>query len=127
MRLKIGSFELIIHKRKDRPRWEKVSFEMPKPQRVIDHACYLYDILEDDLHTGDRSAPLPDCKKVISRTLFELGMNERSISETLPWLGDRSTVYSQIRSSKLYTHKTHPRFADILDDMFKKFGVKVAQ
>ena len=121
MRLKLGTFELIMHKRKNRPKWTRVAHIMPTPQKVVDYACYLFDLLEDDLHTGARYGEIPDCKKLISLTLYECGYSQRKIAEMYPWLGDRSTVYAQVNAAKTYTAKTHVSFAAKKEQMFKKF------
>lgn len=129
MKLKLGQFELIIHKRDDRPSWSEafngVLAPIEKTKEVLKYACYLYNLVDDDLATGMRHGDLPDCRKMISRTLSDMGYSESQIASRYGhYLGTRITIHSQIAASRQMDNEWNKVFRDNLKSMRCKFVEK---
>lgn len=129
MKIKLGQFELIIHKCDNRPTWSKsalgVLAPIEKTKEVIKYACYLYSLVQDDLATGMKHGDLPDCRKLISRTLADMGYSEHQIAVRYGhYLGQRITIHSQIASSRLLDNEWNKVFRDNLKAMRCKFVEK---
>lgn len=90
---------------------------------VLEHGCFLYAIYPEQLETHSRCFPLPDARRIISRTLFELDCSAADIANVLgKYLGDRSTVHFQIKSTGVYENKPgYETLTKKLNQMREKF------
>jgi len=89
---------------------------------VLSHACYLCEILQEDLLTGTRDESMTYCRKLTSKTLHEMGYGGTEINKYLgKYLGERSTILHQIAACGVWSVKTHPKFFNLLVGMRDTF------
>ena len=127
MKFKFLGIEVVVHAKAHRPKWKKRYRKiLPSNKRTcfmaLRQACNLYHVLPHNLKTGVRYIPYPDVRKIISRTLYEAGLSEPDIHEYLhEYLGERATVYAQVRSAKIMDNKFHKEFQKNLNLMREQF------
>ena len=89
---------------------------------VLDRACYLFDVLEHQVKTGGRYEPLPDVRKLISRTLHDIGYSPTQISDALrEYLGSRTNVNAQINETNFWHLPTKENQYSLMIQMSKDF------
>ena len=126
MKIKLGQYEIIIY---NRSVMKDVKIDglpiIEKAKVLIDYACYLYKIKPSDLATLKRTPPYPDCRKIISRTLYDLGLTEMEIYRLYGYLlGKRITIHSQISESRVRDNEWSKVFHGNLELMRQKFVKK---
>ena len=125
MKIKILGIVVEIHKKEKRPKWKKVKrFEHSQnmANNVLSNACFLYLILKDALTTHCRYYPLPDCRKLISKTLSEMDYTPAEIHKYLgKYLGDRTTIIAQIKHAENRNRLSHKEYFKRLDAMREVF------
>jgi hypothetical protein len=128
MRIKLGTLEITIHRRTDRPKWRRI----PAPRRageqeklayeVLTHACKLYGVDPYELKGGNRKGDYPHTRKLASKTLYDLGYGEVKINGYLgEYLGTRCTIRSQRAAVDYMPDVSYPIFHKHLRAMREKF------
>ena len=93
-----------------------------KAEEVLDYACVVCMIDSDELKTGCRERGLADARKIISRTLYDIGYTEQNISDLLrPYVGTRDTVHAQIEASRFWNKTFNHELVLMLSEVKRKF------
>ena len=128
MRFKLGSLEIIINKKGQRPKWTKekppisAKDEERLAREILAQACVIYSVDPDSLKTGSRAGDLPDTRKIISWTLTELGYSSEKIYKALGTsMGVPATIRHQVLAVRSLSARTHPRLFGAIDKMRQLF------
>lgn len=90
--------------------------------RVLYAACEMNNVSIREMQGRHRYGNIPITKQMTSRILSELGYHESDIAMNLKELGTRSTIYSQIRTSK-NDEETNVNYARILNQLRERFSL----
>ena len=90
--------------------------------QVLDASCELCNISFEEVKSGRRYGNIPFCRQLTSRILSEMGYSETLIAKSLPALGKRGAIISQIQTSK-NDEATNPSYAGVLTELRKRFNL----